>query len=558
MFQKDLLILIGLVAAVVILLCIVTSFVKRYRKCPSDKILVIYGKVGKGANGESRSAKCIHGGAAFVWPIFQECQYLDLTPFSISIDLRNALSKQNIRVSVPSSFTVGISTEPSVMQNAAERLLGQSLHYIQSLAQDIILGQMRLIIATMDIEELNTQRDKFMDSVSQNVGLELKKIGLRLINANLTDIRDESGYIDALGKEAEAKAINEAKKNVAERNRDGNTGEKNEKTMEAIAIAEKDREQREGVANANARAIAAEKEAETAQRTAIANANAQAAAAEAAAKTRAISAEKEAECLQRAAIANANSQAIDAENKAATAIAISAADRRETEAKASARAYSAEKVQNAEALSAAYAAEEKAELARAARQQATMNADVIVNAETEKKRIEIAAEAEAEAIRRRAKGEADALFAKMQAQANGIREQLAKRAEGFTLLVKSSNNDPNAAVKLMMTDKIDELLKIQVDAIKDVKIDKITVWDSMNGENGASTTSGFLKSMMKSIPPMQDVFNMIDLDLPANLAKPSETAEPTKNVTPTTDTAVKPPKPFTLNSKPATDTKISL
>ena len=484
------------IIGVIILLIIVAGILKRYRRCPADKVMVIYGKVGRGSDGESRSSKCIHGGAAFIWPIFQECQFLDLTPFSMNIDLRNALSKQNIRVNVPSSFTVGISTEPGVMQNAAERLLGQSLHYIQSLAQDIILGQMRLIIATMDIEELNTQRDKFMDAVSQNVGLELKKIGLKLINANLTDIRDESGYIDALGMEAAAKATNEAKKNVAEKEREGNTGEKNERAMEAIAIAQKDQEQREGVASANARAVAAE---------------------------------KEAECLQRAAIANANSQAIDAENKAATAIAISAADRREAEAQASARAYSAEKVRNAIALSEAYAAEEKAELARAARQQATMNADVIVKAEIEKKRIEIAAEAEAEAIRRKAKGEADAMLAQMQAQAEGIKAQLAKRAEGFTLLVKSSNNDPNAAVKLMMTDKIDDLLKIQVEAIKDIKIDKITVWDSMNGENGTSTTAGFLKSMLKSIPPMQDVFNMIDLDLPANLAKPADPTEAPKS-----------------------------
>lgn len=521
-------IVIIVVIALIIFFIIFASLIRRYRRCPSDKIMVIYGKVGRDHDGESRSSKCIHGGAAFIWPIFQECQYLDLTPFSMSIDLRNALSKQNIRVNVPSSFTVGISTEPGVMQNAAERLLGQSLEYIQSLAQDIILGQMRLIIATMDIEELNTQRDKFMDAVSQNVGMELKKIGLKLINANLTDIRDESGYIEALGMEAAAKATNEAKRNVAEKEREGNTGEKNERAMEAIAIAQKDQEQREGVACANARAIAAEKEAETAQRTAIANANAQAAAAEAAAKTRAVSAEKEAECLQRAAIANANSQAVDAENKAATAIAISAATRREAEAQASARAYSTEKVSNALALSEAYAAEEKAELARAARQNATMQADILVKAETEKKRIEIAAEAEAEAIRRKAKGEADAMLSKMQAQAEGIKEQLAKRAEGFTLLVKSSNNDPNAAIKLMMTDKIDELLKIQVDAIKDIKIDKITVWDSMNGENGSSTTSGFLKSMMKSIPPMQDVFNMVDLDLPANLATPSNQSTATK------------------------------
>ena len=176
--------------------------------------------------------------------MLQSYQYLDLTPISISVDLTSALSKQNIRIDVPSRFTVGISTEPGVMQNAAERLLGLRLNEIQELAKDIIFGQLRLVVATMDIEEINTDRDKFLLAVSNNVEIELKKIGLRLINVNVTDINDESGYIEALGKEAAAKAINEAKKSVAEKNRDGEIGQ-----------AEAHRDQRINVAAADASAI---------------------------------------------------------------------------------------------------------------------------------------------------------------------------------------------------------------------------------------------------------------------------------------------------------------
>ena len=195
-----LLILICVIALVVLTTLIVIA--SRYRKCPSDKVMVIYGKVGNNADGTSRSAKCIHGGAAFIWPVIQSVEFLDLTPISLNVDLRNALSKQNIRVDVPSRFTVGISTEPGIMQNAAERMLGLKLDDIQELATDIILGQLRLVIATMDIEEINSDRDKFLEAVSNNVETELKKIGLRLINVNVTDITDESGYIIALGKEA--------------------------------------------------------------------------------------------------------------------------------------------------------------------------------------------------------------------------------------------------------------------------------------------------------------------------------------------------------------------
>ncbi|MFA7107118.1 MAG: flotillin family protein, partial [Candidatus Izemoplasmatales bacterium] len=203
----------GLIIALVVIIVMVLVFVvTRIRKCPSDKILVVYGKVSKNKDGSERSADCIHGGVKFVIPFFQSYQYLDLTPLSISVDLTKALSRQNIRIDVPSRFTVGISTEPAVMQNAAERILGLQLDEIQELAKDIIFGQLRLVIATMDIEEINTNRDKFLEAVSDNVETELKKIGLRLINVNVTDINDESGYIDALGKEAAAKAINEAKK----------------------------------------------------------------------------------------------------------------------------------------------------------------------------------------------------------------------------------------------------------------------------------------------------------------------------------------------------------
>ena len=228
-----------IVIGLLILVTLFAAFVRRYKRCPSDRILVVYGKVGGG-----QSAKCIHGGAAFIFPVIQDYQYLDLTPISIEVNLINALSKQNIRVNVPSRFTIGISTEPGIMQNAAERLLGLGQNEIQDLAQEIIFGQLRLVVASMDIEEINSDRDKFLANISASVESELKKVGLKLINVNITDIVDESGYIEALGKEAAAHAINAARKSVAEKNRDGSIGEAN-------AV----QDQRTQVAAANAKAV---------------------------------------------------------------------------------------------------------------------------------------------------------------------------------------------------------------------------------------------------------------------------------------------------------------
>ncbi len=438
----------------VLLFSLILWFFSRYKKCPSDKIMVIYGKVGKNKDGSSRSAKCIHGGAAFIVPVIQSYEFLDLTPLSIPVDLKNALSRQNIRIDVPSRFTVGISTEPSVMQNAAERLLGLQLPEIQELAKDIIFGQLRLIIATMDIEEINTDRDKFLEAVSRNVEVELKKIGLRLINVNVTDISDESGYISALGKEAAAKAINDAKKSVAEKERDGSIGEANAKMDERVNVSK------------------------------------------------------------------ADAEAIQGENLAKTEIAMSNATLREKQAEALRIATAAEKIQAARALEEAYAAEKEAEQARSAREKATLEADVIVQTEINKRQIELEAEAEAEKIRRKAQGEADAIYARMAAEARGMEEILRKQAAGFAEIVKSANGDADAALKLLIADKLEDLMKIQVDAIKNIKIDKVTVWDNgSNAGDGKTATANFLSGLMKSVPPLEEVFALSGMALPEFLGK---------------------------------------
>ena len=455
---------------VAVLFVTLAAILKRYRRCPSDKILVIYGKTGKNAAGSISSARCIHGGAAFIWPVFQDYAFLDLKPISIECNLTNALSKQNIRVDVPCRFTVGISTEPDNMTNAAERLLGLSVDSIQNIATDILFGQLRLVIATMDIEEINADRDKFLANVSTNVEAELRKIGLKLINVNVTDIRDESGYIEALGKEAAAKAINDAKKSVAEQNRFGEIGKAEADRDKDIRIAETTRDTRIKTAEANALAV-------------------------------------------------------EGENNSKIAIANSNATRREKEAEADRIAVAAEKVQAAKALEEAYKSERDAELARAAREEATQKANIVVAAQIEKEKLIIEAEAEAEQLRRKAKGEADAIFAKMDAQARGTLEILAKQADGFGQLVKAAGGDAREAITMLITDKLPELVKTQVEAVKGINIDKVTVWDTGNGADGKTATSNFISGLMKSVPPMEDLFKMAGMELPSYL-KGAPKAEP--------------------------------
>lgn len=445
MIEPIYLIVVGVVVGVMLFMAILN----RYRRCPSDKILVVYG-----TTGDRGSAKCVHGGGTFVWPVIQDYAYLSLTPIGIDANLTNALSRQNIRVDVPCRFTVGISTEPDSMLAAAERLLGLQSSQIQEMARDILFGQLRLVIATMSIEELNSDRDKFLEAITANVEVELKKIGLRLINVNVTDIKDESGYIEALGQEAAAKAINEAKVRVAEQEKVGEIGR-------AEAVRE-----------------------------------------------------------TRIRTAEANAQAVQGENEAKITIANSDANRREREAEAQRKAIAAEKVAQAQALEEAYAAEQKAEDARADRDRASQNANVIVAQEIEKRRLVIAAEAEAEQKRVNAKGEADAIFAKMEAEAKGLYEILTKQADGYDRMIKAAGGDATKAYTLLLLEKLPELVKTQVDAIKGINIDKVTVWDGGAGSaNGQTSTANFLSGLMKSVPPLNDLFDQAGMALPEYLAK---------------------------------------
>lgn len=266
----------------VIIFGAVIAAMSRYKRCPSNKILVTYGKVGKNKEGANASAVPIHGGATFVWPVIQSYDYLDLTPITVDIRLTDALTLQNIRVDIPSRFTFAISTRKDIMMNAAERLLGESREEIEKLAEDIIFGQFRATIATMNIEDINTDREGFEKNVMDNVETELNKVGLEIINTNFQDIQDNDGYLEALGKKAAAQVTNTAKVEVANENRDGDVGK-----------AKADQEKRVAVSESEAQAVDGENKAKITE----ANSNSERRQEEAEAESRAVSSEK----TQRAA-----------------------------------------------------------------------------------------------------------------------------------------------------------------------------------------------------------------------------------------------------------------
>lgn len=491
------------ISFVVLMVATLMFLAARYKRCPSDQVLVVFGKVGEG-----QSSRCIHGGGAFIWPLIQDYKYLSLTPMSISIDLRNALSLQNIRINVPSTFTVGVSTSPPIMNNAAERLLGLKASQIEEMAREIIFGQLRLTVASLTIEQINQDRESFLDSVRRNVEPELNKIGLYLINVNITDITDESNYIGSIGKKAASEAINRARIDVAEQEKIGAIGQSLAQREQVVQVAVNEAEAVKGqsAAQADQRIYLQQQETLAAVGESEAVRNREIALAQNVAES--VKGKKAAEADQRVFVQQREAEAISGENSARANIAKSNAELSVQEAEARQRAEVASRQ-----------AEVQIQLAQARAETERLNASEVVRQEIEKRKAEILAAAEAEQARLRARGEADATLARYQAEAEGLRKVLQSKADGYRALVESCGGDARAAASLLMIEKIESLVAAQVAAIQNLKIDKVTVWDGGAGAAGGSSTANFASSLIKSLPPLHEVAKMAGVDLPEYLGE---------------------------------------
>ncbi len=476
------------VAAVLILFGFVVLLAKRYKRCPSNKILVIYGKTSEG-----RSAKTLHGGGAFVWPLIQDYDFLHLEPMQIGIPLKGALSAENIRVNVPSVFTVAIGTDPVPMQNAAIRLLGLQIPQIVKQTEDIIFGQLRQVIASMRIEDINRNRDQFLAAIQKSLEPELEKVGLVLINVNITDITDESGYIEAIGRKAASEAVQQAIIDVAEQVKKG-----------AIGVAAADRVKAIEVSNARKLQEIGTKEAERDQIVKIAELTKEKTVGERTAAFEQEAQVKERERQMRIAIADANAKAVVGENNSKAQIAATNAELRIKEATAFQSAETKHREAQAAVAEAGYIAEARAMQALAERIEQEKRGEFEAVAKASKAKQIVDAEAQAEKTRIEAEGEAKGLYAKLEAQARGEYEILAKKGEGLKRIIDACGG-AQPAFQMMMLEHVEALAATAATAISNIKFDKVVVWDSGKGVDGSGGAAGFLQSLARSIPPMMNL-----------------------------------------------------
>lgn len=471
------------IVATLILFSFVLLVVQRYRRCPSNQVLVVYGKVGGG-----QSANCLHGGGAFVWPLIQSYDYLSLEPLQIEIPLTGALSAENIRVNVPSVFTVAIGTEPEIMQYAAVRLLGLSRQQIVEQARDIIFGQMRQVIASLEIENINRDRDTFRASIQEGLEPELRKIGLVLINVNITDITDESGYIEAIGRKAAAEAVQQAVIDVAEQQKRGAIGVAEAERERAISVGNAERDRQIGVTTAkqqqDIKVAELERDRVVGEERASLDREAQI---------------KEAEREKRVRVANAEASSVEGENIARAKIANTNATLAVEQAEATRKGETAQREAEASILEAQYRAQTKAAKELALKVEAERRAELEAVAKAEKARVVVDAEAAAEQVRIAAEAEAAAVFARLDAEARGQLEILRRKGEGLAAIVQGAGGSQEA-FQLLMLEHLDHLATTASQAISNIQFDKITVWDG-GGKDGKGATANFLRSLTGALPP---------------------------------------------------------
>lgn len=491
-----------LVTIVVVTFMFIMLLSRQYKRCPSNRVLVIFGRTAQGT-----AATTIHGGAAFVVPLLQDYAFMSLEPIQIEIPLRGALSIENIRVNVPSVFTVAISTEPAVMQQASIRLLGLTTEQIRKQAEEIIFGILRQVIAGMGIEEINRDRDKFLQQIQMHLESELNKIGLQLINVNITDITDESGYIDAIGQKAASEAVQKARGDVADNLRMGETRVAAAERDKAIQVANATRDQsigtREATRDQAVRVAELEKDQSIGEKTAVFQRE---------------SLVKDAEREMRVRVADADAAAIEGENSAQAVVAASEAALAVKRAEAYQLGEGRKLQANAAVLEVQNRAMAKAAMADAERVEAEQRALFEAPAKAQKSKMIVDAQAEAERVRIAAQAEAEAIYVKLEAEARGNYEILAKKGDGLKQIVQACGGSKEA-FQMLMLEHLDHLAEASAQAISNIQFDKIVVWEN-GGKNGRTNTADFISGMANVLPPMMQVMKDIGgVELPESLIR---------------------------------------
>lgn len=241
------------VAGVIVLLAI--AFWARYKTVSPDEAMVVTGSMLGSKNtlvdDTGRKIKIVRGGGAFIWPIFQQAQFLSLLSHKLDVSTPEVYTEQGVPVMADGVAIIKIGGSTEDVATAAEQFLGKPTEALKGEAQEVLEGHLRAILGMMTVEEVYRNRDKFAQEVQGVAARDLKKMGLQIVSFTIKDVRDKHGYLDALGKPriaavkrdaeiAEAEAIRDSRIQKARADEEGQKAELLRDTN--VAEANKDKE----------------------------------------------------------------------------------------------------------------------------------------------------------------------------------------------------------------------------------------------------------------------------------------------------------------------------
>ncbi len=231
---------LSIVALAIGVLATLMFFARNYKKVPPNLVLVIFG---------GKNNRFVTGGGVFIWPVVNSVKELSLRVFQVDVKVENAPNKDGVSISVDAVANVQISSDPTVLAGAAERLLDLKEAELEKLCKTTLEGINRQIVGTLSVEEIVRDRERIQQSVVSSAHAELTKLGFALVNFVFTKVTDKEGYIEALGKKRTAEVKRDAAVGEAEAQRESDekssaarfTGEKAKLDNDArIAEAKRD------------------------------------------------------------------------------------------------------------------------------------------------------------------------------------------------------------------------------------------------------------------------------------------------------------------------------
>ena len=180
--------------------------------CQPNELVVIAGRQRRQKDGTVRGYRTIRGGRGFKWPLVESIARLPLTTHPTQIELENAMCQGMIPVSVEGRATVKLAGRPEDgMEAAIERFLNKGPDAVTKTAQQTLEGALRGVIATVSPEEANTRRLELAEQTASRAREDLRRLGIVLDFFVITDVSDSQGYLEAIGRRANAAVKRDAR-----------------------------------------------------------------------------------------------------------------------------------------------------------------------------------------------------------------------------------------------------------------------------------------------------------------------------------------------------------